>query len=56
MNEMISYQDVQNKILEVRGERVLLDSKIHMHCSCYLFRPGSGGKYQDDTYLLYVFP
>ena len=28
MNEMISYQDVQDKILEVRGERVLLDRDV----------------------------
>jgi len=28
MNEMISYEDVQVKILEIRGERVLLDRDV----------------------------
>ena len=28
MNEIISYQDVQDKILEIRGERVLLDRAV----------------------------
>ena len=28
MNELISYQDVKNRILEIRGERVLLDRDV----------------------------
>jgi len=28
MNELISYQDVKDKILEIRGERVLLDRDV----------------------------